>query len=90
MYKGGAPRNPAPRSHLVARSVKPSGCRCTDGHLTSRVVHRGSKDFAECRTPRRSTFSPSPMASGSLRRMWTPYWDAAAAMSYVVFTWGDR
>ena len=33
----GAPRNPAPRKHFLARIVKPSGCRCRDGHLTSRV-----------------------------------------------------
>ena len=35
---GVAPRNPAPRNHLLARIVKPSGCHCTDGHLTSRVL----------------------------------------------------
>ena len=34
---GGAPRNPAPRNHFLVRIVKPSGCHCTDGHLTSRV-----------------------------------------------------
>ena len=34
---GGAPRNLAPRNHLLAWMVKPSGCHCTDGHLTSRV-----------------------------------------------------
>ena len=34
---GGAPRNPAPRNHLFVWIVKPSGCHCTDGHLTSRV-----------------------------------------------------
>ena len=34
---GGAPRNPAPRSHFLVRIVKPSGCHCTDGHLRSRV-----------------------------------------------------
>ena len=34
---GGAPRNPAPRGHFLVRIVKPSGCHCTDGHLTSRV-----------------------------------------------------
>ena len=34
---GGAPRNPAPRNHFWVRIVKPSGCHCTDGHLTSRV-----------------------------------------------------
>ena len=34
---GGAPRNLAPRNHLLAWIVKPSGRHCTDGHLTSRV-----------------------------------------------------
>ena len=33
----GAPRNPAPRCHFLVQIVKPSGCLCTDGHLTSRV-----------------------------------------------------
>ena len=32
---GGAPRNPAPRNHLLVRIVKPSGYRCADGHSTS-------------------------------------------------------
>ena len=27
---GDAPRSPAPRSHFLARSVKPSGFHCTD------------------------------------------------------------
>ena len=27
---GGAPRNPAPRNHLLVWIVKPSGCHCTD------------------------------------------------------------
>ena len=34
---GGAPRNPAPKNHLLVSIVKPSGCHCTDGHLSSRV-----------------------------------------------------
>ena len=34
---GGALGNPAPRNHFLAWIVKPSGCHCTDGHLTSRV-----------------------------------------------------
>ena len=33
----GAARNLAPRNHLMVWIVKPSGCHCTDGHLTSRV-----------------------------------------------------
>ena len=33
---GGAPRNPAPRNQWLVRIVKPLGCHCTDGHLTSR------------------------------------------------------
>ena len=35
---GGAPRNLAPRNHFLVWIVKPSGCRCEDGHLASRVV----------------------------------------------------
>ena len=35
---GGAPRNPAPRNHLLVWIVKPSGCHCTDGQLTSRAL----------------------------------------------------
>ena len=27
---GGAPRNPAPWNHFSVRTVKPSGCLCTD------------------------------------------------------------
>ena len=39
---GGAPRNPAPRNSFLVWIVKPSGCHCTGGHLTSRVwVSRG-------------------------------------------------
>ena len=34
---GGAPRNLAPRNHLLMWIVKQSGCHCTDGHLTIRV-----------------------------------------------------
>ena len=37
LYYRGAPRNPAPRNHLLAWIVKLSGCHCTDGHLTSTV-----------------------------------------------------
>ena len=33
----GAPRNPAPRNHFLVWIVKPSGCHCTAGHLTSGV-----------------------------------------------------
>ena len=29
----GAPRSPAPKNHFLVRSVKPSGCHCTDGHF---------------------------------------------------------
>ena len=28
----------APRNHLLVWIVKPEGCHCTDGHLTSRVL----------------------------------------------------
>ena len=45
---GGAPRNPAPSNHFLVWMVKPSGCHCTDGHLTS-IFFRGSKDIVECR-----------------------------------------
>ena len=34
---GGAPRNPAPRNRFCVWIVKPSGCHCTDGPLTSSV-----------------------------------------------------
>ena len=47
---GGAPRNPAHRNHLLVWIVKPSGCHCTDGHLTSRVSLR-IKNIVECRPP---------------------------------------
>ena len=40
---GGAPRNPAHRNHLLAWIVKPSGCLCTDGHLTSRAFTEDRK-----------------------------------------------
>ena len=39
----GAPRNPAPRNHLLVGIVKPSGCHCTDGHLTSIVFTEDQK-----------------------------------------------
>ena len=48
---GGAPRNPAPRNHLLVRIVKPSGCHCTDGHLTSSVFTEDQTNIAECRPP---------------------------------------
>ena len=35
---GGAPWNPAPRNHFLVWIVSPSGCHCTDGRLTSRVL----------------------------------------------------
>ena len=34
---GGAPKNLAPRNHLLVWIVNPSCCHCTDGHLTSRA-----------------------------------------------------
>ena len=51
---GGAPRNPAPRSHFLVWIVKPSGFHCTDGHLTSRVSLR-IKAYRRVPTPLRST-----------------------------------
>ena len=35
---GGAPRNPAPRNHLLVWIVKPSGCHCTDAFDGKNVV----------------------------------------------------
>ena len=46
---GGAPRNPAPRDNFLVWSVKPSGCHCTDGHLTSRVFTEDRQIFRETR-----------------------------------------
>ena len=40
--------------------VKPSRCHCTDGHLTSRVIPRGSTKLAECRPHLGSTSPLSP------------------------------
>ena len=45
---GGAPRNPAPRNHLLVWIVKPSGCHCTDAF--------GGTNIVECRPPLWSTF----------------------------------
>ena len=46
---GGAPRNPAPRNHFLVWIVKPSGCHCTDGHLTSRVFTEDQQ--ISCQSP---------------------------------------
>ena len=51
---GGAPRSPAPRNHLLVWIFEPSGCHCTDGHLTSRVSPRINK-YRRLPTPLRST-----------------------------------
>ena len=40
---GGASMNPAPRNHFLVWMVKPSGCHCTYGHLTSRASRRINK-----------------------------------------------
>ena len=48
---GGAPRNLAPRNHFSVWIVKPSGCHCTDGHLTSRVFTEDQANIVECRPP---------------------------------------
>ena len=48
---GAAPRNPAPRIHFFVWIVKPSGCHCTDGHLTSRAFIEDQKHIVECRPP---------------------------------------
>ena len=51
---GDALRNPAPGNHSLVRIVKPSGCHCTDGHLTSRASVRIEK-YRRVPTPLRST-----------------------------------
>ena len=49
---GGAPRNSAPSNHFfLVRIVKPSGCHCTDGHLTSRVFTEDRKMSYRVPTP---------------------------------------
>ena len=45
---GGAPRNPAPKSHFLVWIVKPSGCHCTDAF--------GGDKYRWVPTPLRSTF----------------------------------
>ena len=62
---GGAPRNPAPRNHFLVRIVKPSGCHCTDGHLTSGVF----TEVQKCRrvpTTLRSTCPFSDCGGGAV------------------------
>ena len=54
---GGAPRNPAPRNHLLVWVVKPSGCHCTAAfseHTYRRVPTplRSTSPFSELRTSR--------------------------------------
>ena len=44
---GGAPRNPAPRNHLLVWIVKSPGCHCTDAF--------GGKQYRRVPTPLRST-----------------------------------
>ena len=44
---GGAPRNPAPRNHLLVWTGKPSGCHCRDA--------LGGKRYRRVPTPLRST-----------------------------------
>ena len=61
---GGAPRNPDPRNHFLMWIVKPSGCHCTDGHLTSRVSLRIS-EYRRVPTPPGST---SPFSEGGRKR----------------------
>ena len=50
---GGAPRNPAPRSHFLARIAKPLGCHRTDAP--------SGKSYRRVPTPLRST---SPFSAG--------------------------
>ena len=56
---GGAPRNPAPRNHLLVRIVKPSGCHCTEWHLTSGALTEDQQQIVECRPPL-GALPPSP------------------------------
>ena len=56
---GGAPRNPAPRSHFLVWIVKPSGCHCTDAF--------GGKTYRRVPTRLRST-SPFSDPSARLRK----------------------
>ena len=37
---GGAPRNPAPGNHFLARIVKSSGCHCADAFGGKNIVER--------------------------------------------------
>ena len=56
--RGGAPGNPAPRDHLVlVWIVKASGCRCTDGHLTSSAFTEDETNMVDCRPPLALTLS---------------------------------
>ena len=65
---GGAPRNPAPRNHLLVWIVKPSGCHCTDGHLTSRAFTEGFKKYCRVPSPLRSTSPFSERRDARTRR----------------------
>ena len=56
---GGSPRNPAPRNHLLAWIVKPSGCHCTDAF--------GGKRYRRVPTPLRST---SPFSDREIESMY--------------------
>ena len=51
---GGAPRNLPPRKHLSAWIVRPSGCHCTDGHLTS-ILFPEDQTYRKVPTALRST-----------------------------------
>ena len=69
---GGAPRNPAPRSHFLVWIVKPSGRHCTEGHLTSRVFTEDRKISSECRPPL-GALPPSPTSGPSVSDISTTY-----------------
>ena len=60
---GGAPRNPAPKNHFLVCIFKPSGCHCTNGHLTSRAFTEDQRILCSVPTPLRST---SPFSEGGL------------------------
>ena len=50
----GAPGSPAAGNHFLVWIVKPSGCHCTDGHLTSRVLTEEQTTYRRVPNPLRS------------------------------------
>ena len=65
---GGAPRNLAPKNHLLVWIVKTSACQCTDGHLTCRAFSEGQQIIVECRPPSGALpLSPIRCPPGAIR-----------------------